>query len=80
LAGFVGFFGAVLFGMEAFREQAQRGLVQPSCHAIGCRPDLPITNDGLVECRLLGAAAEVNPGSDAAGWRFVLNPHRISES
>jgi len=25
-------------------------------------------------CRLLGAAAEVNPGSDAAGWRFVLNP------
>ena len=48
--------------------------VAEESRAIGCRPDLPITNDGLVECRLLGAAAEVNPGSDAAGWRFVLNP------
>src|SRR5882757_2037794 len=48
--------------------------VAEESRAIGCRPDLPITNDGLVECCLLGAAAEVNPGSDAAGWRFVLNP------
>jgi hypothetical protein len=34
--------------------------------------NLPITNDGAIECRLLGVAAEVDPGSDAAGWRFVL--------
>ena len=48
--------------------------MQPRRDAIGSRPHLPIANDGPVECRLLGPAAEVGPGSDAAGWRFVLNP------
>jgi hypothetical protein len=48
--------------------------VQPRRDAIGSRPHLPITNNGPVECRLLGAAAEVNPGSDAAGWRFPRVP------
>ena len=48
--------------------------MQPRRDAIGSRPHLPIANDGPVECRLLGPAAEVDPGSDAAGWRFVLNP------
>jgi len=37
-----------------------------------CRPDLPITNDGAVEGRLLGSAAEVDPGSDATCRRLVF--------
>src|SRR5260370_6096065 len=67
-------FGAVLFGIGAIREEAQRGLVQPRRDAIGRRPDLPITNDGPVESRLLGLAAEVDPPCDAARWRLVLYP------
>src|SRR5216683_803958 len=67
-------FGAVLFGIGAIREEAQRGLVQPRRDAIGRRPDLPITNDGAVECRLLGPTAVVDPCSDATRWRLVLYP------
>jgi hypothetical protein len=39
--------------------------MQPRRDAISGRPDLPITNDGAVECRLLGPAAEL---------RLVLDP------
>src|SRR5258708_37136040 len=67
-------FGAVLFGIGAIREKAQRGLVQPRRDAIGGRPNLPITNDGPVECRLLGAVAVVDPCSDAARRGLVLYP------
>src|SRR5258708_8477501 len=67
-------FGAVLFGIGAIREQAQRGLVQPRRDAIGRRPDLPITNDGPVECRLLGPTAVVDPCSYAASGRLGLYP------
>jgi hypothetical protein len=66
-------FGAVLFGIGAIREKAQRSLVQPRRDKICSRPYLPIANDGAVECRLLGPAAVVDPGSDAAGWWFVLD-------
>ena len=38
--------GAVLFGIGAIREEAQRGLVHPRRDAIGGRPNLLITNDG----------------------------------
>src|SRR5476651_895677 len=65
-------FGAVLFGIGAIREQAQRGLVHPRCYAISGRPDLPITNDGSVECGLLGPTAVVDPCSDTASGRLVL--------
>src|ERR1700704_4260544 len=64
----------VLFGIGAIQEKAQCRLMQPRRDAIGTRPTLPITNVGAVECRLLGAAAVVNPGGDAAGWRFFLYP------
>src|SRR5580704_13715894 len=57
-------FGAVRFGIFAVGVQAQRGLVHPRCHAIGCRPDLPITDDGPVECRVLGPVAVVDPCSE----------------
>src|SRR5580704_12949817 len=67
-------FCALLFGIGAIREQAQHGLVQPRRDAIGCRPDLPITNDGPVECRLLGPTAVVDLCSDATRWRLVLYP------
>jgi hypothetical protein len=73
LAGFVGYFGAVRFGIGAIREEAQRRLMHPRRDAIGRRPDLPITNDGAVECRLLGSTAVVDPCSDTARWRLVLN-------
>src|SRR5580704_4599154 len=66
--------GAVLFGIGAFREKAQRSLMQPRRDAIGRRPDLPITNDGPVEFRLLGPTAVVDPCSDAARWWVVLYP------
>jgi hypothetical protein len=33
-----------------------------------CNPD-----NGAVKCRLLGSAAVVDPGSDTARWRLVLN-------
>jgi hypothetical protein len=73
-------FGAVLFGIWAIWEKAQRRLMHPRRDAISCRPDLPITNDGAVEGRLLGSAAEVDPGSDApAGGSFFM-PQRISDS
>ena len=67
-------FGAVRFGIRAIREEAQRGLMHPDSDAIGCRPDLLITNDGPVESRFLGPAAEVNPCGDAARRRVVLYP------
>jgi hypothetical protein len=67
-------FGAVLFGIRALREEAQRGLVHPRRDAIGRWPDLPITNNGAVECRLLGPTAVVDPCSDAASGRIVLYP------
>ena len=67
-------FGAVLFGIGAIREEAQRGLVHPRRDAIGGRPYLLITNDGPVESRFLGSAAVVDPCGNAAGWWFVLNP------
>jgi hypothetical protein len=41
--------------------------MHPRRDAIGCRPDLPITSDGPVECRLFGPAAVVDPRSDAGG-------------
>jgi hypothetical protein len=65
-------FGAVLFGIWAIWEKAQRRLMHPRRDAISCRPDLPITNDGAVEGRLLGSAAEVDPGSDATCRRLVF--------
>jgi hypothetical protein len=46
--------------------------MHPGSDAIGRRPHLLITNNGPVECRLLGTAPKVHPGSDAAGRRFVL--------
>jgi hypothetical protein len=47
---------------------------------IGGRPDLPITNDGPVECRLLGRAPEVDPSvMPPAGGSFCI-PHLISDS
>jgi hypothetical protein len=39
--------------------------MQPRRDAVGRRPRILITSDGAVECRLLGPAAEANPGSDA---------------
>ena len=66
-------FGAVLFGIGGIREEAQCGLVHPRRDAIGCRPNLLVTDDGPVKCRLLSPATEVDPGSDAAGWRFILD-------
>ena len=74
MAGFVGYFGAVRFGIGAIREEAQRRLMHPRRDAIGRRPDLLITDDGPVKCRLLGTAPKVDPSRDAAGWRFVLYP------
>jgi hypothetical protein len=54
--------------------------MQPRRDAVGRRPDLPITNDGPVEGRFLGPAPEVNPCSDAARWRLVLEREaRFSE-
>ena len=47
--------------------------MHPRRDAIGRRPDLPITNDGAVKCRLLGSTAVVNPGSDAARRGLVLD-------
>ena len=67
-------FGAVFFGIGAIREEAQRGLVQPRRDTIRSRPHLPITNNGPVECRLLGTAPKVDPCSDATCWRLVLYP------
>ena len=46
--------------------------MHPRRDAVGRWPDLLVTNDGAVECRLLGPAAVVDPGSDAARWRLVL--------
>jgi hypothetical protein len=63
-----------LFGTGAIREKAQRGLMHPRRDAIGYRPDLPVADDGAVECRLLSPATEVEPGSDAARWWLVLYP------
>ena len=59
--------------LQEIREKAQRGLMQPRRDAIGCGPHLLITNDGPVESRFLGPAAEVNPSSDAAGWWLILD-------
>ena len=73
MAGFVGYFGAVLFGIGAIREEAQRGLMHPASDAIGCRPDLLITNNGAVKRRFFCPAAEVNPCGDTAGWWLVLD-------
>ena len=39
-------FGAVLFGIGAIREEAQRNLVQPCRDAIGRRSDLAIAKHG----------------------------------
>ena len=36
-------------------------------------PYLLITNNGPVECRFLSPATEVDPNSDAARWRLVLD-------
>jgi hypothetical protein len=44
-------FGAVLFGVGAIWEQAQRGFVHPRRNTIGRGPYLPIANDGAVEVR-----------------------------
>jgi hypothetical protein len=48
--------------------------MHPGSNAIGCRPDLLITDNGAVKRRLLGSAAEVYPRSDATSGRFVLYP------
>ena len=63
---------SVRFGIGAIRKEAQRGLMHPGRDAIGARPDLPITNDGPVKCRLLSPATEVDPCSDAASRWIVL--------
>ena len=47
--------------------------MQPRRDAFGCRPDLLVTNDGPVKCRLLSPATEVDPCGNAAGWRFILD-------
>ena len=62
------------FGIGAIREKAQRRLMQPRPDEIGRRPDLAITNDGPVKCRLLGPTAEIDPCTDATGRRLVLYP------
>ena len=72
MAGFVGYFGAVLFGIGAIREEAQCCLVHPGSDVVR-RPDLSIINDGPVECRLLCLTTKVDPCSDASRWRLVLN-------
>jgi hypothetical protein len=66
----------VALGIWAIREKAHRGLVHPRRDAIGRRPDLPITNDGPVERRLLGPAAVADRCSDAARWRLILDAAR----
>jgi hypothetical protein len=63
----------VRFGIGAIREKAQRGLLHLRRDAIGGRPDLLVANDGPVESRFLGPAAEVNPSSDAASWWLILD-------
>jgi hypothetical protein len=65
---------SVAFGIGTIREEAQRGLVHPRRNVIGRRPHLPITNNGPVECRLLGSTAEVDPCGDAASGWLVLYP------
>src|SRR5260370_38204978 len=67
-------FGAVFSGIGAFREKTQRGLMQPRRDAIGRRPNLPITDDGPVERRLLGAVPVVNQCGDTARRRLGLYP------
>ena len=64
----------VRFGIRAIGKEAQRCLMHPGSDAIGCRPDLLITNNGAVKCRLLGSAAEVDPRCDAASGWLVLYP------
>ena len=64
----------VALGIRAIREETQRSLMHPRRDAIGRRPDLPITDDGPVECRLLSPTAVVDPCSDAASGRLVLYP------
>jgi hypothetical protein len=66
-------FGAVLFGIGAIREKPQRRFMHLCGDAIGRWPVLLVTDDGPVECRLLSTATEVDPSSDAAGWRFILD-------
>jgi hypothetical protein len=46
-------------GIRAIREKPHRRFMHPRGEAIGCRPDLPVTNNGPEKCRLLGSAAEV---------------------
>jgi len=60
-------FGPVRFGIGAIREKAQCGLMHPRRDAVGGRPNLLVTDNGAVECRLLGLAAVVDPCGDAAG-------------
>jgi hypothetical protein len=47
--------------------------MHPRRDAIGGRPNLLVTNNGAVECRLLSPATKVDSSSDAAGWRFILD-------
>jgi hypothetical protein len=64
---------AMRFGVGAIREKPQRCFMHPRDDAIGCRPDLPITNNGP---RLLGSTAEIDPGSDATCRRLVYGEYR----
>ena len=47
--------------------------MHPRRDAMGGRPELLIANDGPVERRFLGPAAVLDPCSDAARWRLVLD-------
>ena len=72
LGGLLRRFGAVLFGIGAIREKAQRGLVQLRRDAIGRKPDLQIINDGAVECRLSARLPKSIQGGDTVHWTDKL--------
>ena len=72
LGGLLRRFGAVLFGIGAIREKAQRGLVQLRRDAIGRKPDLQIINDGAVECRLSARLPKSIQYGDTVHWTDKL--------
>ena len=52
-------FSAVLFGIGAIREEAQRGFMHPRRDVIGRRPDLPILDDGISKA---GGVSKIGTG------------------
>jgi hypothetical protein len=61
-------------GIRALLDLEREGETRLWAKLSGRRPDLPVTDDGPLECRLLGLAAVVDPGGDATRWRLVLYP------